>query len=119
MGGFVAQRLTVGTRRSRVSSLTLMASDPGGPLAIRATPEHWAGLIDLSGTPREQASRLIPLLFPAPLVTAIDDAFGDLMAEARAELSHPAAEAQATRHGRLARHRAAAPGSRDRAAGAR
>jgi pimeloyl-ACP methyl ester carboxylesterase len=94
MGGFVAQRLTLDTP-GRVTSLTLMATDPGGPLAVRATPEHWAQLTDLSGTPREQASRLISLLFPAPLVTAIDDAFGDLLAEARAVLSHPAAEAQA------------------------
>jgi pimeloyl-ACP methyl ester carboxylesterase len=71
-----------------------MATDPGGPLAIRATPEHWAALTDLSGTPREQATRLIPLLFPESLVTAIDEAFGDLMAEARAVLSHAAAQAQ-------------------------
>lgn len=50
MGGFVAPRLALDTS-VRVSSLTLMAGDPGGPLAIRATPEHWAQLTDLSGTP--------------------------------------------------------------------
>jgi pimeloyl-ACP methyl ester carboxylesterase len=93
MGGFVAQRLTLDTP-ARVSSLTLMATDAGGPLAIRATPEHWAQLTDHSGTPREQASRLIPLLFPPALVAAIDEAFGDLIAEARAQLSHAAAAAQ-------------------------
>lgn len=94
MGGFVAQSLAV-RAPARVSALVLMASDPGGPLAIRATPEHWAQLTDLSGTPREQASRLIPLLFPPALVHAIDAAFGDVMAEARAMLSPETARGQA------------------------
>jgi pimeloyl-ACP methyl ester carboxylesterase len=93
MGGFVAQRLAIATP-DRVSALVLMASDPGGPRAVRATPEAWGRLTDHSGTPREQATRLIPLLFPEPLVAAIDSAFGDVMAEARAQLSADTAEAQ-------------------------
>jgi len=89
MGGFVAQRLTV-RAPERVSSLALLATDPGGPLAVRTDPEHWSALLDHSGTPREQASRLIPLLFPPELIAMIDEAFGDLIAEARAALD-PAA----------------------------
>lgn len=93
MGGFVAQRLTV-AHPERVSALVLMGTDPGGPLAVRASPEAWTQLTDHTGTPREQATRLIPLLFPPALVPAIDAAFGDLIAEARAALSLPALVAQ-------------------------
>jgi pimeloyl-ACP methyl ester carboxylesterase len=93
MGGFVAQRLA---RRAphRVTALGLMSSDPGGASAVRAAPEAWAQLTDHSGTPREQASRIIPLLFPPVLVPAIEEAFGEMMATARAALSPEALEAQ-------------------------
>ncbi len=93
MGGFIAQRLAVRSP-DRVESLVLMGTDAGGPDAVRATPEHWAGLTDHSGTPREQASRVIALLFPPALAPTIDAAFGDVMAEARAELSVDALSAQ-------------------------
>jgi pimeloyl-ACP methyl ester carboxylesterase len=93
MGGFVAQRLA--TRApERVDALILLGTDAGGPTTVRATPEAWAQLTNHSGTPREQASRLIDLLFPPPLVGAIDEAFGDLIADARATLSLAALEAQ-------------------------
>ncbi|MGZ4753995.1 MAG: alpha/beta fold hydrolase [Acidimicrobiia bacterium] len=93
MGGFIAQRLAVRSPQ-RVEALVLMGTDAGGPAAVRATPETWAQLTDHSGTPREQASRLIPLLFPPALVSAIDEAFGDLIAQARAGLSLDAVVAQ-------------------------
>ncbi len=93
MGGFVGQRLAVRSP-ARVEALVLMGTDPGGSTAVRASPEAWAELIDHSGTPRERASRLIPLLFPPALVPAIDAAFGDLIAEAQAKLSQPALRAQ-------------------------
>jgi benzoyl-CoA-dihydrodiol lyase len=86
MGGFVTQQIARHDP-SRVEAMILMGTDPGGSAAVRATAETWGRLTDHSGTPREQASRMIPLLFPPELVPAIDAAFGDLIAEARAALS--------------------------------
>ena len=93
MGGFVTQQL-VRRAPGRVLAMVLLGTDPGGSTAVHATPEAWAQLLDHSGTPREQASRLIPLLFPPAFVPAIDEAFGDLIAEARATLSSEALVAQ-------------------------
>ncbi len=93
MGGFVGQRLAV-RAPARVDALILLGTDGGGPSTVRARPEAWAQLVDHSGTFREQASRLIALLFPAPLVPMIDEAFGDMMAEARSTLSLVALAAQ-------------------------
>ena len=86
MGGFVAQRLA-GRAPQRVASLALLATDPGGPGVVRGSPATWARLTDHSGTPREQASRLISLLFPPTLAADIDRQFGEVVAAARAELS--------------------------------
>lgn len=93
LGGFVAQRLA---ERSpvRVAALALISTDPGGPGAVAAAPEVWARLTDHTGTPREQASRLISLLFPAPLAAEIDSQFGEVVAAARAELSDAVLSAQ-------------------------
>jgi 3-oxoadipate enol-lactonase len=93
MGGFVAQRL--GLRApARVAALGLLATDPGGAEAVTADPRVWAELTDRSGTPREQASRLIALLLPPPLATQIDAEFGDIVAAARAQLSPATLRAQ-------------------------
>lgn len=93
MGGFVAQALA---RRApgRVTALALLDTDPGGREAIPATPEVWARLTDHSGTPREQAARLITLLFPPPLAAEIDRRFGELVAAAREQLAAAALIAQ-------------------------
>jgi pimeloyl-ACP methyl ester carboxylesterase len=93
MGGFVAQRLA---RRApgRVTALTLIATDPGGPDAVAAEPAVWRQLTDRSGSPREQASRLIPLLFPPAMAPAIDAQFGDLIAAGRAAMPAEALAAQ-------------------------
>jgi len=93
MGGFIAQRLAL-SAPNRVSSLALLATDPGGPDSIPADPQAWARLIDHSGSEREQASRLISLLFPPPLATQIDAEFGEVVAAARAALDPDVLRAQ-------------------------
>ncbi|HET6999334.1 MAG TPA: alpha/beta hydrolase [Solirubrobacterales bacterium] len=86
MGGFVAQRLTA-RAPERVAALALLATDPGGPDSVSADPEIWAQLVDHTGSDREQASRLISLLFPPSLAADIDRQFGAIVAAARASLS--------------------------------
>ena len=93
MGGFVVQQLTL-RAPNRVSSLALLATDPGGPDSIPADPEAWARLTDHSGSDREQATRLISLLFPPPLATQIDAEFGGVVAAARAALDPDVLRAQ-------------------------
>ena len=93
MGGYVAQRLA---RRApgRVAALGLISTDPGGPATVPALPETWAALVDHSGTSREQASRLISLLFPPTVAVEIDRQFGEVVAAARAGLSPELLRAQ-------------------------
>jgi pimeloyl-ACP methyl ester carboxylesterase len=93
MGGFVAQRLAVRSP-DRVAAMALLASDPGGSDSILADPTIWLRLTDHSGTPRDQASRLISLLFPPQRAPEIDRQFGDVVATARAALSAEALIAQ-------------------------
>jgi pimeloyl-ACP methyl ester carboxylesterase len=85
MGGFVAQRLAL-RAPERVASLALLSTDPGGAEAVLADPGVWARLVDHGGTPREQATRLLSLLFPPPVAADIDRRFGDVVAAARARL---------------------------------
>jgi pimeloyl-ACP methyl ester carboxylesterase len=93
MGGFVAQSLAVRAPQ-RVAALALIASDPGGPDSVRAAPEVWSRLLDHSGTPREQATRLISLLFPPGQAAEFDREFGEIVAAAQAQLSPQALRAQ-------------------------
>jgi pimeloyl-ACP methyl ester carboxylesterase len=86
MGGFVAQELAA-RAPERVRGLALLSTDGGGRWAVRAPAEVWARLIDHSGTPREQATRLLKLLFPPRVADQIDAEFGDVVAGARAALS--------------------------------
>jgi pimeloyl-ACP methyl ester carboxylesterase len=85
MGGFVAQALTL-RYPERVSALVLLATDAGGPRTAFTEPEIWSALTDHSGTAREQASRVIGVLFPSPLAEQIDRDFGDVVAVSRSEL---------------------------------
>jgi pimeloyl-ACP methyl ester carboxylesterase len=100
MGGYVVQRLAE-TAPPRVSALALIATHPGGPGYVpTGDAEAFARLVDYSGTPREQASRLISVLFPPERAAAIDSEFGDVVAAARARLDHRALDAQeAALHG--------------------
>ena len=93
MGGFVAQRLAQ-RAPARVTRLMLLATDPGGPTAVPPAPATWAALVDHSGTPREQASRLLRVIFPPDVAPGIDRLFGELVAAARATLSVEALAAQ-------------------------
>lgn len=93
MGGFIAQALALRSPQ-RVEALVLLSTDPGGPDAVPADPAVWAQLTDNSGTPREQAARLISLLFPPVVATEIDRQYGEAVATARAALSPSALSAQ-------------------------
>ncbi len=88
MGGFVAQSLARAAP-GRVGALGLISTHPGGADTVDAAPGVFGTLIDHSGTPREQATRLISLLFPPDRAAEADERFGDLVAAARAELPEP------------------------------
>ena len=92
MGGFVAQELAAAAPE-RFSHLVLLSTDPGAA-AVLAEPEVRRDLVDHDGTPREQATRLIGLLFPAPVAAEIDARFGDVVAAARARLDPATLDAQ-------------------------
>jgi pimeloyl-ACP methyl ester carboxylesterase len=86
MGGFIAQTLAVQHPR-RVSKLILLSTDFGGADADLTTPAIWSQLADMSGTPHNQARRLLSLLFPSDVAESIYREFGDTVAAARARLS--------------------------------
>lgn len=94
MGGYVVQRLAE-TAPLRVSALTMIGTHPGGPTYVpTGDAESFAKLVDHTGTPREQASRLLSVLFPPAQAAAIDAEFGEVVAAARAKLDHRALDAQ-------------------------
>lgn len=93
MGGFVAQEVAARVPE-RVRKLVLLSTDQGGSGAVKAEPEVWAQLIDHEGTPREQARRILWLLFPPAVAAEMDAQFGELVAQARAALSTAALDAQ-------------------------
>lgn len=88
MGGFVAQSLAR-EAPGRVSALGLISTHPGGADTVDAAPGVFQVLIDHSGTPREQATRLLSLLFPPGRAAEADERFGDIVAAARAALPEP------------------------------
>ena len=94
MGGFIAQALAL-QHPDHVDKLILLSTDSGGPDADRATPAVWSQLIDTSGTPHEQAHRLLFLLFPGDVAESLYCQFGDIVAAARAQLSPELVKRQA------------------------
>jgi len=86
MGGFIAQTLAL-QHPGTIDKLILLSTDPGGPDADLASAEVWSRLVDMSGTPHEQARRLLSLLFPGAVAESIYREFGDIVATARAQLS--------------------------------
>jgi pimeloyl-ACP methyl ester carboxylesterase len=86
MGGFIAQTLAL-QHPARINKLVLLSTDPGGTDADLASAAVWSQLIDMSGTPHEQARRLLSLLFPNDVAESIYVEFGDIVAAARAQLS--------------------------------
>jgi pimeloyl-ACP methyl ester carboxylesterase len=85
MGGFIAQTLAA-AQPDRVSALVLLSTRAAGDTSAPVTAEARARLFDFSGTPREQARRLISLLFPPEQAREIDEEFGEVVAAARAAL---------------------------------
>jgi pimeloyl-ACP methyl ester carboxylesterase len=88
MGGFIVQSL-VRAVPERVASVALISTHTGGPDCVDADPAVWQRLIDHSGTPREQATRLLSLLFPPDRAAEVDERFGEIVAAARAALPEP------------------------------
>jgi pimeloyl-ACP methyl ester carboxylesterase len=86
MGGFIAQAFAV-KYADRVDKLVLLSTDPGGIEADLASPEVWSQLLDTSGTPNEQARRLVSLLFPNDVAESFYRQFGDIVAAVRAQVS--------------------------------
>jgi pimeloyl-ACP methyl ester carboxylesterase len=86
MGGFIAQTLAL-EHPNHVRKLILLSTDAGGTEADLASPDVWTKLIDMSGTPHDQARRLLSLLFPNDVAESFYCQFGDMVAAARAQLS--------------------------------
>ncbi len=86
MGGFIAQALAL-NYADRVGKLVLLSTDSGGIEADLASSDVWSELVDTSGTPNEQARRLLFLLFPKDVAESFYRQFGDVVAAARAQVS--------------------------------
>src|ERR1051325_5574992 len=86
MGGFIAQTLAV-KHPNRIDNLVLLLTDPGGIEADLASLNVWSGLLDTSGTPDEQARRLLFLVFPRDVAESFYRQLGGIVAAARAKVS--------------------------------
>ncbi len=69
MGAFIAQEIVL-RHPARVSKLVLYAGNCGweGKDIVKARPEDFAALMDLSGTKEERSKRLVSVLFPEKFI---------------------------------------------------
>ena len=72
----------------------LLSTSSGDDSSTLGAPDVRDRLRDFSGTPREQATRLISLLFPPDRAVEVDAQFGDQMAQARSSFPKDVAAAQ-------------------------
>lgn len=86
LGGFIAQTLAV-KYPGKIDKLILLSTDFGGKTAELAAPGVRSQLTGTSGIPKEQARRLLSILFPADVADSFYRDFGDIVAAARARLS--------------------------------
>lgn len=86
VGGFIAQAFAV-DYPNRVNKLVLLSTGAGRSEADLASAGVWSALLDTSGGPKEQARRLLFLLFPKDVAESFYRQFGDIVAAARAQLS--------------------------------
>ncbi len=93
MGGFIAQELALRTP-ARVAALALLSTSAGGAAIVPAEPGVFRRLTDHSGSPEEQATRLLALLFPPAVVAEMGQEVVDIVAAARAELTPAGLAAQ-------------------------
>ncbi|MFA7266101.1 MAG: alpha/beta fold hydrolase, partial [Candidatus Nanopelagicales bacterium] len=85
MGGYVAQQLAV-SNPSQVGRLVLLSTDAGGQRSDYVDDGVLAEIANVDRPSIEQAKHLLALLFPPAVAEAVFAQYGQLVADARAEL---------------------------------
>ncbi len=85
MGGFVAQQLAT-LHPDLVDRLILLSTDAGGGNADYSDADILRSIADVTPEPMDQSRRLLALLFPPAVAEDLFAQFGQLVADARAQL---------------------------------